>query len=121
MICIGYKYDIFSSYNWQFDDCSPYTYLTYIDKSFCVCTDSFHSTLFSINFEKSFFVFERQYLHHNPQTSRIIDLLTRFELKERFINEFNPNLNVISPSREKIFNREMTLTRNYLREKLLEK
>jgi len=121
VICIGYKYDIFSSYNWQFDDCSPYTYLTYIDKSFCVCTDSFHSTLFSINFEKSFFVFERQYLHHNPQTSRIIDLLTRFELKERFINEFNPNLNVISPSREKIFNREMTLTRNYLREKLLEK
>lgn len=121
VISIGYKYDIVADYRWDYEDCSPYTYLSYIDKSFCVCTDSFHSTLFSINFEKPFFVFERQYLHHHPQTSRITDLLTRFDLIERFICEFNPNLKVISYTRENMLLKEMELTREYLKERLIEK
>lgn len=119
VISIGYKYDIVADYRWDYEDCSPYTYLSYIDNSFCVCTDSFHSTLFSINFEKPFFVFERQYLHHHPQTSRITDLLTRFDLSERFISEFNPNLKVISYTREYMLHKEMELTREYLKERLL--
>ena len=50
-----------------------------------VFTDSFHSTLFSLNLETQFLTFERQYLHGNSQSSRIIDLLKRVGMEDRYV------------------------------------
>jgi hypothetical protein len=52
-----------------------------------VCTDSFHGTAFSVNFNKPFLTFKRKYGSASDQSSRIISLLERLELQERFISE----------------------------------
>ena len=48
-----------------------------------VFTDSFHATVFSLIFEKQFFVFERA--GHKGMGERINSLLSLFDLEERFI------------------------------------
>ena len=65
-------------------DGGPWEYVSLIDHAEFVLTDSFHSSLFSINFNKRFFVFHRNY-SVSKQTSRISDLLKRFGMEERLI------------------------------------
>lgn len=50
-----------------------------------VLTDSFHGSALSINYNKQFFVFDRQYGKNQSQVSRIIDLLDTFGLQSRFV------------------------------------
>ena len=59
--------------------------MKYIDRASYVMTDSFHTTLFSIYFNTSFFTFHRQYTHNAKQTSRISNLLTLYGCEERFV------------------------------------
>lgn len=57
-----------------------------IKQSALVCTDSFHATAISINLEKDFFVFPRfKKAELGSQNSRLIDLLSRYELQDRFL------------------------------------
>lgn len=115
VLCIGYRYDIFKELKWEFINCDPFEYVMYIDEAEYVCTDSFHTTLFSINLEKQFFVFERQYAHSHPQTSRITDLLEHYRLIDRFVREKDDVVD-----RERIvFDRsaiefDRSITKNYL-------
>ena len=82
---VGYNYEAFGGIKRaKFIDGGPLKYVSLIDNSEMVLTDSFHTTLFSINFNKSFFVFPRQYSTLN-EGSRIIDLLERFNLKQRLV------------------------------------
>lgn len=71
----------------EFLDISPYDYVSLICNANFVFTDSFHSTLFSLNLETQFLTFDRQYLHGNSQSSRILDLLNRVGLEARFVNK----------------------------------
>ena len=48
-----------------------------------ICTDSFHSSVFSILFNRPFVVFDRNQKGFNNMNSRIDTLLDTFELKER--------------------------------------
>lgn len=83
-ICNKYAdYDQFNKY--EFLDIDPIDYVSLVKNADFVFTDSFHSTLFSLNLETAFLTFERQYLHGNPQSSRIIDLLNRVNMQEHFI------------------------------------
>ena len=50
-----------------------------------VCTDSFHGMLFSINFNKEFHIFERNYGVAQNQSGRIKSILTILGIEERFI------------------------------------
>ena len=60
-------------------------YVSLIDGAELVCTDSFHSSLFSVNLHRKFLVFPRQYRHANAQTSRLDTLLKLFNCPERMI------------------------------------
>ncbi len=69
-------------------DIGPDEFLGLIESAECVCTDSFHGTLFSIIFERPFFVFERPGSSGSKSmSSRIHSILSRLDLMDRFISE----------------------------------
>ena len=82
----------------RIDIVSPDEFLTYIRDASVVVTDSFHGTMFSINFEKEFWVFDRKYEKRNMEgDSRLTDILERLQLMKRRIT-----LNATSDIAEKI-------------------
>lgn len=85
VIAIGYNYQALSCLKrFDFMNGGPWEYVSLIKQADYILTDSFHSVLFSINFNKRFFIFHRQYTE-SRQTSRITDLLKRFDLENRLI------------------------------------
>jgi hypothetical protein len=86
--CICNKYEEYDQLlRYEFLDISPYDYVSLISGANFVFNDSFHSTLFSLNLETQFLTFERQYLHGNSQSSRIMDMLNRVGMPDRFVVE----------------------------------
>lgn len=64
----------------------PIDFISYIKNAELVCTDSFHGMLFSINFQKQFFVFERfAKKEFDNQNTRIYNILKKFNLESRLI------------------------------------
>ena len=89
IIALGYKYNAFDNLKrFTFMDGGPWEYVSLIDHAEFVLTDSFHTSLFSINFDKRFFVFHRNY-SVSKQTSRISDLLKRFGMEDRLIDNID--------------------------------
>lgn len=76
-------YDILESHT--FVDGSPYDYVSLIENASFVCTDSFHTSHFSIIFNRKFGTFERNYGHQNKQSTRIHNLFSTYKCNERFI------------------------------------
>lgn len=70
-------------------DIGPLEFLNLVDNAEFICTDSFHGMLFSINFNKPFYVFERNYGVASKQSGRIISMLEILNLKNYFITENN--------------------------------
>jgi hypothetical protein len=90
VFCLGYKQNGFSKLNnVEFVDGGPEDYLSLIMRADYICTDSFHTCMFSIIFSKNFYVFKRQYLHGKSQGERITDLLKRYQLGDRLIENIN--------------------------------
>lgn len=73
------------------EDCNnigPDEFLGLIQSAEYVCTDSFHGTLFSILFERTFFVFERPGSSGvSSMSSRIHSILVRLGLTSRLVSE----------------------------------
>lgn len=64
-------------------EAGPYEFLNLIDNAEFICTDSFHALTISLSFNKHFSVFERHKTTYGlSQSSRIEELLERYELKE---------------------------------------
>lgn len=90
---------------YQFDDMSycdrvvaagPKEFVELIVNAKFVCTDSFHGTAFSINMHTPFFVFEREYGSANKQSERILSILRKVNM----LNRYQPisvieNMNVV--------------------------
>lgn len=98
----------------KFFDAGPSEFINFLTHSDYVFTDSYHTVLFSINFEKNFLCFQRQYTHSSSQESRLKDLLKRYNLTNRFINSehaINIKLPDISSS---ILNADRDLTLKFL-------
>ena len=76
-------------------DGGPWEFLSMIDGAEYVMTDSFHTTVFALLFHKNFYVFDRQYVHKQSQSSRITDLLALLNLSDRYntIHIDNNNIN----------------------------
>lgn len=76
-------------------DGGPWEFLSMIDGAEYVMTDSFHATVFALLFHKNFYVFDRQYVHKQSQSSRITDLLALLNLSDRYniIHIDNNNIN----------------------------
>lgn len=90
VICFSYFYEEYSSFKeMHFVEGGPREYVALIEKADYVCTDSFHSTVFSIIFHKNFFTFPRKHLHKNSQSSRLTDMLTRYGLIKNYVQDKN--------------------------------
>ena len=63
---------------------SPYDFISLIKYAKYVFTDSFHASVFSIIFNKNFFVYNRS--KKKLMNNRIVGLLDLFDLKGRFCN-----------------------------------
>ena len=68
--------------------CGPSEFLYLEKNAFLICTDSFHSSVFAILFDRPFKVFERQDSLDGKvnMNSRIYTLLTKFKLEDRYFN-----------------------------------
>jgi len=72
-------------YNDLFYGCSPAEFLYLEKNAFLICTDSFHSTVFSILFNTPVVVFPRED-KEEKMNSRLDTLLEKFDLKNRYYN-----------------------------------
>ena len=64
---------------------SPYDYVNLIEHASYVCTDSFHTSQFSIIFNRAFMIFERNYVHSSKQSSRIETMLDVYDCHNRLV------------------------------------
>lgn len=85
----------------------PQEFLFLLRRASFVCTDSFHGTIFSINFEKNFYsFFKRNGDEKNSDNSRILSVLQEFSLQNRlkdnsFIEEVDINYDIVRSYLEK--------------------
>ena len=86
IVVIGYSYEKLKKLNqFIFLDGGPEEYVSLISRAEYVFTDSFHSTLFSINLGIKFFTFNRQYLY-KTQSVRVVELLDKFNMRDRLVD-----------------------------------
>lgn len=78
--------------------CGPSEFLYLIDNASLVCTDSFHGSVFSVNFRKPVYTFFKHKRGDKlSENSRIIDLYEAFGLSSRIIENYTvlPDLDSI--------------------------
>ncbi|WP_373269940.1 polysaccharide pyruvyl transferase family protein [Mediterraneibacter gnavus] len=75
--------DILDKNNSEIYVSNPNNFLWYIKNADFIITDSFHASVFSIIFEKEFYVFDRN--EQINMSSRIITLLDDFNITDRYI------------------------------------
>ena len=68
----------------EFYNAGPKEFINLMKNASFVCTDSFHGTAFSINFNLPFYAFERNYGASDSQSSRIKSILTLTKLLDRY-------------------------------------
>lgn len=122
LIVFGYKYQVLMNIkNVLFFDGSPEDYVNAIYGAELVLTDSYHSTLFSINLGTDFLTFDRKHLHKYTQKTRIIDLLTSTQLLDRFITQTMSIHDICNLSRwdaETVFLEEREKLECYIKESI---
>ena len=100
----------------------PSEFIYLIKNSFMVLTDSFHSCVFSIIFNRPFLVFEREEKEEmlKDMNSRIVTLLEKFELKNRSFTDkiYNEQLEVDYSNAYLILEKEQQKVLNYLQKVL---
>ncbi|KAF0091906.1 MAG: Uncharacterized protein FD141_90 [Fusobacteria bacterium] len=88
VISIPMVYDEFSNLiNCVSFHAGPLEFIDLIANATFVCTDSFHGTAFSVNLNKPFVAFKRNYWFATDQSSRIVSLLEKLNLADRFISD----------------------------------
>lgn len=96
----------------EFYSANPIDFVYLIKNAEYVFTDSFHACVFSIIFDKEFWVTSRQALTSGSMNSRIENLLNKFSMSDRFIDKIDDlqrlsNCSKINKSlKEKIINEE---------------
>lgn len=98
LISLNYTYEQFKNIGVKKVDAGPKEFLEYINGAEFVLTDSFHGTVFSINFHKNFYVFNRNYGTAVNQSTRIVSILNKCKLSDRLINSKVSELLSISNS-----------------------
>ena len=99
-----------------FYTCGPSEFL-YLEKhAFLICTDSFHSSVFAILYNKPFVIFDREDKEEN-MNSRIDTLINKFKLKNRRYNGKNitkENLNYDYTEAYKVLEKERKKSIDFL-------
>lgn len=122
-ICIVNNYESYGKLiRHEFLDIGPYDFVSLINNADFVFTDSFHSTLFSLNLETNFLTFDRQYSHANSQKTRVVELLDRCHELDRFIENLDTGISKLATgitwSSENLFGKEREKIRTYLQQEL---
>lgn len=95
IICFSTRYESIDKIEGiKIVDGSPMDYVGLIDNANLVLTDSFHTTMFSINMDTPFYSFDRQYVHGVSQVSRITTALNMYHLSDRLIMSFDNDIKV---------------------------
>lgn len=91
----------------------PKEFVELIANAAVVCTDSFHGTAFAINMHTPFFTFEREYGSANKQSERVLSILRKMNMLDRFqpksvienLNnlDFEYSENILNKEREKAY------------------
>lgn len=68
------------------DNIGPKEFLSLFKNARYVFTDSFHGAVFSLIYEKNFIIFERSKNTKVSMNSRLYDLLNKFDLSDRMVN-----------------------------------
>lgn len=100
----------------DFYNCGPSEFLYLEKNAFLICTDSFHSCVFSVIFDRPFVVFEREEKNIDKMNSRIDTLIKKFSLKNRKYNGnyiTKENLNHNYSEAKKILENERKKSENF--------
>lgn len=62
----------------------PKEFVELVANAKTVCTDSFHGTVFAINMHTPFFTFEREYGSANKQSERVLSILRKVDMLDRY-------------------------------------
>lgn len=90
VVSIPMSYLEFENNRFEKQMAGPAEFLALIRDARFVCTDSFHGTMFSINFGVSFFSFcKAQDSDVSAQNNRLYDALQQFGLENRIIKDFD--------------------------------
>ena len=83
IVAIPYKFD-----NMDYCDemvaAGPKEFVELVANAKVVCTDSFHGTVFAINMHTPFFTFEREYGSANKQSERVLSILRKVDMLDRY-------------------------------------
>ena len=122
VICFAYPRDNYQNLNnWTFVDGGPQDYLSLIRNADYVCTDSFHTTYFSIIFQRTFTTFSRNYSHNNSQNTRIETLLKLYDAEDHYVDsslKIDLKDNYETSYYSETLKKERTAIRGYLSEVL---
>ena len=85
-ITILYDFDIYKGLeNREHFSAGPSEFLDLIHGAEFIYTDSFHGLAFCINFNKKFYIFDRNYGVASPQSSRIVSIIDLFGMRDAYI------------------------------------
>ncbi len=115
VIAIPYEHEDMS-YASKIVPTGPLEFLSLVDHATAVVTDSFHGTAFSINLHTPFFVFDRNYGSAHSQSSRVVSLLKKLELLDRYEPQENIPLDLDFAHAEHILDVERKTAISYLKE-----
>ena len=120
VIAIPYEHEDMS-YATNVVPTGPLEFLSLVDNAVAVVTDSFHGTAFSINLHTPFFVFDRNYGAAHSQSSRVISLLKKIGLMERYepSEEANTEINLDFTHSDEILTAEREIAKRYLQESVM--
>ena len=126
LVVIPYKYQEFGEFkDVKFKNAGPEQFLDLVKHSSFVCTDSFHGMIFSANFNIPFYIFKRNYGTAADQSSRIVSILNKLGLQDRFISKIskpkeveltNVNLMMDFTEANQLLEIERTKSKQYLQE-----
>lgn len=106
--------------NSPFYECGPSEFI-YLEKhAFLICTDSFHSSVFAILYNRPFIVFDREQKNVANMNSRLETLLNKFKLENRKYKDkiTKENLNHDYTEAYKILEKERIKSDKFLRKAL---
>lgn len=106
--------------NSPFYECGPSEFI-YLEKhAFLICTDSFHSSVFAILYNRPFIVFDREQKNVANMNSRLETLLSKFKLENRKYKDkiTKENLNHDYTEAYKILEKERIKADKFLRKAL---
>lgn len=106
----------------KYYNCGPREFIYLEKNAYLICTDSFHSSVFAILYNKPFFIFDREGNGIN-MNSRLNTLINKFNLQDRKVKDdfTEENMKIDYKNINRIIEQEKQKTYNFLNKYLYNK